>query len=331
MSFPTPLLLLVLLVVPVAGVAAVLLDRRRSRYALSFTNLELLATLAPRPRRRRWLPVGFFLLALAAAAIAVAQPRTTSVHRAGEGTVILLVDVSGSMGSRDVRPTRLAAAEQAATVFVQSAPPAYRIGLVAFSESPAVLVRPTTDRRLLEANLEALEPEAGTAIGDGLAAAVRVAKSVLTPTNRRDRRPPAAIVLLSDGAQTTGARTPLQGAELARLGDIPVDTVALGTDHGIRNESGVGGRGALGSIVGFGGLTAPMPPDVATLTAIAQDTGGTTYVARSAGRLAQVYRGLATRILRRRASHEASSWFAGLAALLLASALLTGRVVSSWR
>ena len=108
-----------------------------------------------------------------------------------------------------------------------------KIGLVSFSTGPDVLVMPTTDRGVLQEGVDLLSPEAGTAIGDGLGVAVQVVKSSVADAPRgKDGKLPGAIVLLSDGAQTRGVLTPMQGAALARNAGIRVFTVVLGTDHG---------------------------------------------------------------------------------------------------
>jgi Ca-activated chloride channel family protein len=327
-SFGSPLLLLLLLIVPAAVAFARSLDRRRARYGVAFPNLDVLASVASAQRmRRRFIPPALFLLALAAASTAVARPQALRDAPAQQATIVLLVDVSGSMRTGDVRPTRLGAAQAAMDLFVKQVPPSYRVGLVAFSLWPEVLVKPTRDRTLLRENLDLLQAESGTAIGDGLAAAVAVAKSSLGKAARgRDGKLPAAIVLLSDGAQTRGTLTPQEGAARAAQGGIRVYTVALGTNHGVANSSGVGGPGSLGSVVGFGGQSPAMPPDPATLAAISQDTQGQTYLVRSAGRLNAVYLQLGSHLLRLRTVREISSWFAAAAAVLLLASLVAARL-----
>lgn len=329
MSFGSPYLLVLLLVVPAAAVLAVWLDRRRARYAVAFTNLELLATLAPARRPlRRWVPLALFLLALVAASAAVARPRASISRPADQATVVLLVDVSGSMRAADVKPTRLGAAQRAMQAFVATVPKGVRVGLVSFSSGPNELVIPTTDRSILGEGIDLLSPEAGTAIGDGLALAVQVAKQAVGSAPRgRDGKRPAAIVLLSDGAQTRGTLAPLQGADRARDAGIRVFTVALGTDHGSLGFGPFGGYGFGGGGGGGGlGRRFPVRPDPVTLAAIAQETGGKTYRAASAQKVNEVYKVLGSSIVSRHATREISSWFSGLAALLLLSSLGAARV-----
>jgi Ca-activated chloride channel homolog len=322
MSFGSPYLLLVLAIVPVLALLAVWFDRRRSRYAVAFTNLELLAAVAPARRPLwRWLPLALFLLALVLASAAVARPRASISKPADQATVVLLVDVSGSMRAADVKPSRLGAAQNAMQKFVARVPKQVKVGLVSFSSGADELVIPTTDRSILGEGIDLLAPEAGTAIGDGLALAVQVAKvSVGSAPRARSGKRPAAIILLSDGAQTRGTLAPLQGADRARDAGIRVYTVALGTDHG---SLGIGPFGGYGF---GGGRRFPVRPDPVTLAAIARETGGKTYRAESAEKVSSVYKELGSSVVSRHATREISSWFAGAAALLLLGSLAAARL-----
>jgi Ca-activated chloride channel homolog len=330
-TFASPALLALLLVVPAVAVAAWWLDRRRARYAVAFTNLDVLASVAGRQRRWRSLaPLVLFLLALAAAATAVARPQATVSRTADRATVVLLVDVSGSMQANDVRPTRLLAAARAMSLFAERVPRHVRIGLISFSSGPNVLVPPTTDRSLLQEGIDLLEPEGGTAIGDGLGVAVQVVKSSVGVVKRsKDGKIPGAIILLSDGAQTRGTLTPLQGADMAKRAGIRVFTVALGTNHGTLGPSSFGG-----SLFGGGGLFGGsgrfvVRPDPVTLAAIARDTDGETFRAKSAGKVESIYKRLGASIARRPAHREVTSWFAGVAALLLVVSVGAARATAS--
>jgi Ca-activated chloride channel family protein len=326
-SFGSPYLLLLLLLVPAVAALAVWFERRSSRYAVAFTNLELLAAVAPARRPlRRWLPLALFLLALAFASAAIARPRASVAKPADQATVVLLVDVSGSMRAADVKPSRLGAAQNAMEKFVARVPNRVKVGLVSFSTEPNVLVIPTTDRAILGEGIGLLSPEAGTAIGDGLAIAVQVAKAAVGSAPRgRDGKRPAAIILLSDGAQTRGTLAPLQGADRARDAGIRVYTVALGTDHGTLGVGPFGGYGFGGGGGGFGQRFS-VRPDPVTLAAISRETGGKTYRAESAQKVNDVYKELGSSIVSRHATREVSSWFAGLAALLLLGSLGAARV-----
>jgi Ca-activated chloride channel homolog len=320
MSFTSPYWLLGLLLVPALLVFALAIDKRRSRYPVAFTNIDLLAGLVQERRMwRRWVPLALLLLALACASTALARPKARLSVPENNGTVVLVVDVSGSMRANDVEPTRLDAAVNAMRTFLDKLPPQFKVGLVAFSSEPEVLSAPTRDRQLVREALGYLMPEAGTAIGDGLQTAVRLVQSSLARAGV-ERKPgqqlPAAIVLMSDGAQNRGFLQPLQAARNAKAAGIKVYTVALGTP---------------GGVVSFGfGLyinSIPVPPDPQTMRLIANTTGGTTYSARSAERLSNVYKALGSSIGRKTELREITSWFAAAAAVFLIGAIGTGRLV----
>jgi Ca-activated chloride channel family protein len=319
MSFSSPWFLAFLLLVPLVLGLALWVDRRRAKYAVAFTNLDLLAQVAREHRRpwRRWVPLALFLLALIAASVAMARPRATVSVPSNRATVVLLVDVSGSMRANDVKPSRLGAAQHAMATFADKVPHGVKIGLVSFSTGPDVLVIPTTDRDVLHEGIDLLSPEAGTAIGDGLGVAVQVVSTAVSGAPRgKDGKLPGAIVLLSDGAQTRGTLTPLQGAERARAAGIRVFTIALGTDHGTLGFGPFGGYG-----FGGGGRRFPVRPDPVTLAAIARQTGGTTFRAESASKVDAIYKQLGRSIAHHNTTREVSSWFVGAAAFLLLGAL----------
>ncbi|MBA3843736.1 MAG: VWA domain-containing protein [Actinobacteria bacterium] len=333
MTFASPWLLPVLLLVPAVLVLALVFDRRRARYTVAFTNIDLLASVATTTRRRplRWLPLALFLLALASASAALARPNAKVRETSDKATIVLLVDVSGSMRASDVKPTRLGAAQSAMATFADNVPKGVKLGLVSFSTSPDLLVIPTTDRTILHEGIDLLAPEAGTAIGDGLGMAVHVAQTALAGAPRgKDGKVPAAIVLLSDGAQTRGTLTPLDGAARAKAAGIRVFTVALGTKNGTLGFGPFGGYGFGGGFGGGGGGNGgrrlPVRPDPVTLAAIAKETDGATYTANSAKRVEAVYKELGSSIAQRTVKREVSSWFVGLAALLLVGSLGAARL-----
>ena len=328
MTFTWPWFLWLLLLVPLALLGARRLERRRARYTVAFTNLDVLAAVVEKRRRslRSLVPLALFLLALACAATAVARPGKTVSVPTQQATVVLVVDVSGSMRAADVKPTRLDAAAHAMSLFAKHVPKSLKIGLVEFSSEPDVLVAPTTDRELLQEGIALLGPEGGTAIGDALRVAVLVAKGAVgdAPREAGGKRP-AAIVLLSDGAQTRGVLSPLQGAELARRAGIRVFTIALGTDHGTLGFpfSGLFPGGALG-----GGQRIQVKPDPVTLAAIARETGGSSFRAKSAKKVDDVYKLLGSTVAHRKVHREIGSWFAGAAALLLLASIAASRATA---
>jgi Ca-activated chloride channel family protein len=323
MTFAAPWLLLVLFAVPAALAAALWFERGRARYAVTFTNLDLLASVVEqRTSIRRWVPLALFLLALTAAAVAVARPQAHVAVPAQRATIVLLVDVSGSMRANDVKPTRLGAAQAAMGSFLDRVPNSDKVGLVSFSSEPDILVEPTTDRDIMRQGLQLLYPDAGTAIGDGIAEATQVAvQSVAGAPRNADGKVPAAIILLSDGAQTRGVLQPLQGAAKAKAAGIRIYTIALGTNHGTLDlGAGFGFNG------GFGNQRIAVLPDPAILKAIAQATGGQAYTASSAEEAKRAYRTLGTSLTTRPGKREVSSWFAGAAALLLLGAVGASRL-----
>ena len=332
MTFERPWLLLTQLVLPAAAALYVVLERRRARYAVRFTNVTVLAPLVERRSWRRYVPPALLLLALAALAVAVARPHVrTSVARE-RATVVLVLDVSRSMEAKDVRPTRLRAAQRAVRAFLDRAPSKLRVGMVAFAGEPYVAAPATTNHALVRESLRTLDQFAsfgGTAIGDALARAVDLGHETL----RRDERggdvgdaqtasgrvPNArglvSILFLSDGAQRRGILPPLEGAQRAKNAGMPVYTVALGTLNGtIEDDFGFGGGGRI-----------PVPPDRETLRAIARLTGGEYFTAASAASASAAYEKLGSSLGRKRAPQEVTYGFAAAAsALLVAAGLLSG-------
>jgi Ca-activated chloride channel family protein len=323
MSFTTPLLLLTLLAVPALLAAAIAVDRWKGRYPIAFTNLAVLASVAPKRRRawRRLTPLALLLLALVFAAGALARPHVRLSEPDQNATIVLLVDVSGSMRANDVEPTRLDAAVSAMQTFLARLPRQFKVGLVAFSSTPEPLIPPTSDRAVIQQSIDLLQPEAGTAVGDGIEVAVRMLESSLNQAGyvRKPGQPvPGAIVLLSDGAQNRGVLQPLDAARNARLAGIRIYPVSLGTPHGVVS-------------FGFGAFTnsVPVPPDPATMSAIAAATGGKSYTAQTAASVVQIYRTLGSSIGRTHKQVEVTSWFAAAAAALLLAAVAFGQVFAA--
>jgi Ca-activated chloride channel family protein len=298
-----PLALVVLALVPLAVVWRHAIERRPFRHAVAFTNVDVLATISrAAPRWRTRLPALVALLGLTLALLALARPEHRVALGGDRASIVLAVDTSGSMSAVDVKPTRLAAAEGAIWRFLAALPVSDRVALVTFSDEPMVGTPLTVDRRRVADALQTTHaPGQGTAIGDALARSV----SLLEPA---PGGAPAAILLLSDGAQTRGALGPLQGASRAALAGIPVYTVALGTPRGVINE---------------GVISLPVPPDAPTLRRIALTTGGAFFAPTSEAQLNAVYDLLAARLGRRTEWRELTSLLVGLAAAcsLLALAL----------
>ena len=176
MSFAWPLMLLSLALIPALVIAYVMIQRRRVKYAMRFTNLDLLANVVDRsPGWRRHLPPVFALAALATLLVALARPETTIAVPRDEASVVLAIDVSGSMMATDVPPTRLDAAKDAASRFVQGLPDRFGVGLVSFSTGATALAEATDDRSEILDQIDGLEAHTGTAIGDAIASAIDLA------------------------------------------------------------------------------------------------------------------------------------------------------------
>ena len=307
MSFQAPLLLAGLLLVPLALAAYVAAQRRRRRFAVQYPAVDVLAGVAGRSWGRH-LPALLGLLALAALLVALGRPQHTVAAERREATVVLVTDTSGSMLATDVRPSRLSAVKAAARTFTRDVPPGFRVGLVRFGTTAEQLVEPTTDHPRVLAAVDQLKVEGTTAMGDGLARGLEAARIPVVDDFGTSRRLPAALVLLSDGANQRGQDPRAVARQARRLG-VRIYTVALGTASGTLDVQG---------------RRQPVPPDPETLSAIARDTRGQFYAAPDRRRLKDVYAGLATRLTHVREERELTSSFAGGAlALLLAGVGLT--------
>jgi Ca-activated chloride channel family protein len=334
MSFGQPTFLLTLLAIPLAIAVYLLAQRRRTRYPVRFTNLDVLASVVPTaPSWRRWVAPVLFLAALAALAMGVARPRAHTMVSSERATVILVIDVSRSMQANDVRPTRLLAAEEAIRTFLDHAPKNLRVGLIAFAGEPQVAAPPSTNHDLVRQSLADLEyfgGFGGTAIGDALAAAVRLGKQTLQVDQggsrdgrtiayrvsaQQRKKPLVSILFLSDGAQTRGTLLPLEGARIAKKAGFPVYTVALGTPNGrlpLNQGQGLGGSNFSFSV----------PPDPETLHAIARTTGGRFVAAHDEKTLTRTYAQLGSSLGREAGTTEVTfAFLLGGMGLLLAAGI----------
>jgi len=320
MSFASPVLLWGLLLVPLALVAYVLLQRRRSKYAARFTNLDLLANVVDAsPGRRRHVPAVLALAALAALIVAMARPQAVVAVPRDEATVVLTMDSSASMTATDVAPTRLDAAKSAASTFLDGLPERFRVGLVSFSSTVSVLEEPTDERERVRSSLEALEGDLGTALGDAILRSVELAPDP-AEDERAGSKPLFAVLVLSDGANSIGSE-PLDAIEVAKEAGVPVYTIALGTESGtvdITNDYGVT-------------RTYAVPPDPATLREVAEETGGRFFEAPTEADLEAVYEEIGSQVSYEDEERELTAAFAGAGAIFLLvgaglSALWFGRI-----
>lgn len=308
MSFGHPLFTLGLLLIPLLVAAQMALQRRRARrYAVRFTavpGLKAAAAAAPRDWLRH-VPATLLLAALASLVFALAKPERTVAVPANRGSIMLVTDHSRSMEATDVAPDRLGAAQAAANRFLSEVPSEVRVGVVAFSNSPDAVQSPSSDHSLARRVIDLQVADGATASGDAL----QVALDTLTSDKQNGKRPPAAIVLLSDGKTTTG-RDPVEVARTAGRLHIPIFTVALGTaDATVPNP-------------GFG-PPLPVPPDPQTLAEISRVSGGRAFTAEDSNRLASIYKSLGSQLGTKNVKREVTSSFAllGLGLLLGGAAL----------
>jgi Ca-activated chloride channel family protein len=349
-------LLALLLIVPLLAIVYWWSQRRRRPIGVRYSSLSLIRDALPgNARLRRHLPFALFAAAVAALVFAVARPTVALSVPSNETTIILAMDVSGSMCSTDIPPTRLEVAREAAADFVRSQGSRTKIGVVAFSGFAAIIQPPTTDRNALLAALSSLTTGRRTAIGSGILTSIdaiaeidpAIARS--TTSGRAGVEPipvpegsyaPHVIVLLTDGRSNAGPE-PLEAAEQAVARGLRVYTIGFGTaDAGERSPTcaphlvgrepgsqGFGG-GFPGGGGGGGGGFFQRAIDEETLIAVADQTDGEYHLAEDAGELATVFESLPVTLIARQEAVEVGFAFVGLGALLAALALLLGR---AWR
>ncbi|MCM4078696.1 VWA domain-containing protein [Paractinoplanes hotanensis] len=311
MTWLSPERLWLLLGVAALVVAYVVAQRRRSRYAVRFTNLKLLDRVAPRrPGWRRHLPASLFLAMLGLLVVGFAQPQDEVRVPRERATVLVAVDVSRSMLADDVAPDRLSAAKDAARLFVEDLPEQFNVGLVGFAGQASVFVPPGTDRAQLGTGIDRLADgsagQAGTAIGDAIAAALDQIRSV--DSAAEEDVPPARVIVLSDGANTSG-QDPAEAARMAGELGVPVDTISFGT------ASGTIGDGQQ------------VPVDGETLQSVAEATGGRYFEAANTEELRNAYADIGSSVGYQTEVRDVSARFIGIG---LGLALLAALASMFW-
>jgi Ca-activated chloride channel family protein len=315
MTFEWPLALLALALLPLLVGLLWLSRRRDSRYAIRFSNVDVLAGVAQATRSPwRFVPPALLLAALAALAVGLARPSVSVSAERKQGTIVLALDRSGSMLANDVPPDRITASRDAAQRFVKNLPDGFRVGVVSFSDTANALSAPSFDRSGAQRSIAGIQAGGGTAIGDAIVSSLGMlgvnAPARKTAVNRKGR----AILLLSDGSNTEGTDI-ATAAEAARRAGVPVYTIALGTPAGVLDLQSIG----------QGNGTVPVPPDPEALKAIAHATGGESFTALDESTLKKVYDHIGTRVSSTKEQKELTFVVAGFGALLLAAA-----AVSSW-
>jgi Ca-activated chloride channel family protein len=321
-----------LLIVPLLVAAYVLLQRRRNRYAVRFTNLALLKEVAPRaPGWRRHIPAAFFLLAVTAMILALARPHLEVPVPVEQSYVMLAIDTSRSMEANDMQPTRMEAAKEAAKQFVGSLPKTARVGVVSFSDRAVINLPPTDDHKIVIETIDKLGTQAATAIGEGIIASLSVlpggelsqqrpadpsapgrAPSPGAQPQRPAQNVPATIVLLSDGASNRGV-SPLQAAREAKERNVKVYTIGIGTREG-------------GTVMS-GGQVLRVYLDEATLRRIAEITEAEYFFAPNERDLTRVYKNLSSTVGWERQQTEVT---AGVTAAALLLSLAGGALSLLW-
>jgi Ca-activated chloride channel family protein len=305
------------LMVAVIGLAVgyVALQFRRRDYAVRFTNLELLRSVAPKdPGWRRHLPAVACLLGLSCTVIALARPAREEKVPRERATVILAIDTSLSMMATDVSPNRIDAARKAAKVFLDIIPPKINVGLVSFNGSATVNVPPTTDRLAVKSAIDNLELAEKTAIGEAIFTSLDAIKLAPKAENQSEKVP-ARIVLMSDGSTTVGRPDAVASREAKRQ-NVPVSTIAFGTDHGSITIANPNGSGEM--------ITQEVDVNTAALKDIADSTGGKAFTAASESELKQVYSDLGSSVGFVVEFREIVLWFVGVALVFfLASSLMS--------
>ncbi len=345
MTFTWPFALLLALAIPVVSTVYLLALRRRRKQAVSYSSVALLRSLLPAsPQWRRHLPVALLLSSLGVLAVASARPQMTRGVPTGRTSVILAMDVSGSMCATDVDPNRLTVAQQAARDFVENLPPGTRMGLVVFSGFAQLAVPPTTDHEVLAGAIDGLTTGRGTAVGAAMLKALDAIAEVNSDVQpvgdaaafglssgappARTARPgtggfvPDIVVLLTDGANTRGI-PPLDAVPYAVERRVRIYTIGFGTTQPAQlacSAEQVSGdtqrfRG------GGGGRGFPLRADNATLQQVAERTGGVAYSAEDAQQLRRVFADLPKDVTVQKRPREVTAPFVLVGAILAAAAI----------
>ena len=324
MTFLWPEMLWALLALPMLVAAYIMILQRKKKLAVRYANLAMVReAMGASQRIRRHIPPAFFLLALAAMLLALARPQTTITLPTQHETVILAMDISGSMRATDVEPNRLVAAQNAAKQFVSEQPENVRVGVVAFAGTATVAQAPTRNREDVIAAIDRFQLQRATAIGSAIIvslatifpeAGIDVGAMMYGQERKADKSdkpalkpvPPgsyasAVIILLTDGQRTTGPDS-IQAAKMAAERGVRIYTVGVGTPEG--------------KIIGFEGWSMRVRLDEDTLKAVADITRGEYFYAGNAVDLKKVYQALNAKLVMERKKTEVTALFSGLAALL---------------
>lgn len=312
-GFEVPSRLWLLLAIPVIVGLYIFATTRKNRRGIRFTNTSMLSAVLPKQSAwRRHLALVLSLLSLVTLTMAFARPiQQVDVPRE-RATIVVVIDNSLSMQATDVKPSRIEAAKTAAKEFVTSLPEKYNASLVTLSGNPRIIVPPTLDHQVVVRSIDSIQLEESTAIGESLATALRALEQAPRDKDHPDEVAPGAVVLLSDGENTAG-RAPLQVAADLKKANVPVYTIAYGTENGYVD---VDGKREL------------VPPDEKTMQAIAEETGGQFFKAASADQLKVVYEKVRSSVGYEKANRQVTARYAGFglvfAVLAAVGAILLG-------
>lgn len=279
MSFQSPLLLVGLVAIPLLIGLYLASQKRRQTYTVRFTNLALLNQVVGKgPGFRRHLPAILFIAGLAGLLISMARPQATIRIPKGQTSVILAVDVSGSMAATDVQPTRIDAAIAAGRTLIDKLPGNAQVGLVIFNAQAQVIAPLTSDKGSVKDALGTLSPGGGTAIGEAIQASVAQLASIVDPNGPKSQNY-ARVILLTDGSSNTGIDNMTAAGQASRA-HIPVDTIGVGSRNQTVMVQGIAVDGV----------------DEQALQQISSATGGKYYFAADEGQLNKIYSDLGSHI-----------------------------------
>jgi Ca-activated chloride channel family protein len=311
-AFTEPIRLLLLIGVALLIGGYVWMQTRRPVYAARFTELDLLASVAPRrPGWRRHVPAGLLLLSLIALTTAFAKPEADVKVPRERATIVVALDTSASMQATDVSPDRFTAAKASAKAFVDRLPKQFNVGLVSFNAVASVVATPSQDHAAVREAIDDLSLAGGTAIGEAVIASLNAIRSV--PGGDAAKPPPARVVLLSDGGNTIGRSLSDAATAASELG-IPVSTIAYGTPEGY---------------VQVQGQIVPVPVDAPSLAALASATGGQSYSAKSGEELIGVYADIGSQVGFTTQRKEITATLTGLGLLAAVAAAVTSLLWSA--
>ena len=336
MTFLWPSMLWAMLALPVIVALYVLLLKRRKKTNLRYANLALVKeALGGRSAWRRHVPPALLFLALAVLAFSTSRPAMLITLPSAQETIVLAIDVSGSMRAADVQPNRLEAAQAAAKAFVVELPRNVKVAVVSFAGTAAVVQAPTLSRDDVYAAIDRFQLQRGTAIGSGIVISLatifpeagidlsQITGARAMPPGPNDKLPPdfkpvapgsypsAAIILLTDGQRTTGPDS-LEAAKMAADRGVRVYTVGIGTREG--------------ETIAFEGWSMRVRLDEDTLKAVAKATNAEYFYAGSAQDLKKVYQGLSTRLIVEKKETEITALLATIGAVLV----LLAAGLSTW-